>query len=79
MAKVINVRTHEDLQEVLTTWLNEEEREITSGNVNLIGERVEKIAKKVSPEIEKELGMVIGRLVSIEKQLDGLNDIVLLN
>lgn len=80
MAKVLEVKTHEDLQEVLSMWLNEEEREITSANIEQIVEMVEKIEKMVtSPEGKKALAQIIGWLVSVEKQLDGLNDIVLLS
>ena len=78
MAKVLEVKTHADLEEVLTMWLNEEEREITSGNVSLIAGMVDKLIDASSPEMQKTLKGILGRLVSVEKQLDGLNDIVLL-
>ena len=80
MAKLVKVETFKALEDALQMWLTQEEREITSSNIYLIGEMVAEVDKIVtSPEVKKALAGIIGRLVSVEKQLDGLNDILMLN
>ena len=79
IVKMLEVKTHKQLEDLMEMWVSPEEREIVSANINLTVEMVEKLSGNTeSPEMRKEIAHIIGRLVSMEKALDGLNEIVLL-
>jgi len=68
---------HEDLEDVFAMWLNEDERLELSSSCELIAGRTHELAVKTEkPETKEELLKILEMVVLVQKQLDGLDDIV---